>query len=57
MNRGLVAEADNLKQELKEKNKLISDQEQRLKEEKQQFETRKKSELAGMSIFIQINKY
>ena len=57
MNRGLVAEADNLKQELREKNKLISDQEQRLKEERQQFEMRKKSELAGMSIFIQINKY
>lgn len=41
MHRGLIAEADNLKQELREKSKLITDQEQRLKEERQQFEMRK----------------
>ena len=57
MHRRLIAEVDNLKQELKEKNKLIIDQEQRLKEEMQQFEMRKKSEMAGMIILMQINKY
>ena len=57
MHRRLIAEVDNLKQELKEKNKLIIDQEQRLKEEMQQFEMRKKSEMAGVIILMQINKY
>ena len=57
MHKGLIAEVDNLKQELREKNKLIIDQEQRLKEEREQFKMRKKSEMAGMIILIQINKY
>ena len=57
IHKGLIAERDNLKQRLKEKKKIIIDQEQRLKEERQQFEMRKKSEMAGMTIFMQINKY